>query len=439
VPGKTIILRKDRIEQRGTDDYSWFGKVEGYELSTVTLTVVDGITYGNISMAGELYSIEPYAGGYVVTKLDPTRFDTLINDEMVPPALISAQSAAASGAIVPLADTGTQIDLMVLYTPQMQTAYGSGLAAKIQSLVDYANVTYNNSGITTQLKLLGSLLYSNANAVEGISLNTALNTITNDGQVGIYRDAAKADLVTLLRVFHQAEGDGCGLAWVTQDIPGYSPYGFSVVKVGTDGIYLCYDKTLVHELGHNMGCAHDRAHASVAGAYPFSYGYDNVAAVLTTPLFATIMSYVPNPIQYFSTPLITYSGVPIGVAGSLDNVLNPTTSADNARSINLTRVLVSNYEVSFCSGARIRNSSTGLTYNNIGGSSGAYAAAATGNTLQLIASGLVEDALNLNRAINVTLAGGYDCGFTVRSSVSTIIRSVTVSAGSLTADGIVIM
>jgi hypothetical protein len=92
-----------------------------------------------------------------------------------------------------------------------------------------------------------------------------------------------------------------------------------------------------------MGCNHDRANASFPGAYPYSYGFDHVAAGLSSPQFATVMSYEYPEIPYFSTPLVTYSGVPIGITGGVSGNDNPSTSADNARSINNTRVTVANF------------------------------------------------------------------------------------------------
>ena len=45
-----------------------------------------------------------------------------------------------------------------------------------------------------------------------------------------------------------------------------------------------------------LDAAHDRDHASIGGAYPYSYGYD------IPGVFGTIMSYDGPTITYFSTP-----------------------------------------------------------------------------------------------------------------------------------------
>lgn len=81
----------------------------------------------------------------------------------------------------------------------------------------------------------------------------------------------------------------------------------------------------------------------------------------------------------------------------------------------------------------------GSTYATI---DAAYAAAADGNAIQLIATTLSEGDLDFNRTspteIDVTLAGGYGCGYTGPSGVSIISGTVTVSRGTVTMDGIVI-
>ncbi|NJL17883.1 MAG: hypothetical protein HC938_12475 [Nitrospira sp.] len=85
------------------------------------------------------------------------------------------------------------------------------------------------------------------------------------------------------------------------------------------------NSTLTHELGHNMGNAHDRASGGT-GVFAYSYGYRD-----TVGKFRTIMAY-PCPtvscprVKYFSNPKIKINGRPAGI----DHRVNPTNSADNA-------------------------------------------------------------------------------------------------------------
>jgi hypothetical protein len=89
-----------------------------------------------------------------------------------------------------------------------------------------------------------------------------------------------------------------------------------------------------------MGAQHDRANASSQGVDPYSYGY-----WLPNGLQRTIMAYDCTPsctrIKYFSNPNVTYVGIPTGISYDA----NPSQSADNARTLNNSRVTVANFRV----------------------------------------------------------------------------------------------
>lgn len=368
LPDRTVVLLKKKIETRGPDNYTWVGKVKGHNLSTVVITVVNGVMHGHVAFEGGAYTIGPYGAGYLIKKVDRAE-RVPFNDDARVPKIKKKHRKAASPAYLDQ-ENGSRIDVLVLYTQAMLAKYGSGLASKIQSFADLANTAYENSNINTRIALVGTELYDDPNVDETVNcglinpycIDNALSYITcgtadsgacmnNDSpsppvQISALREKYKADLVSLMRVY-QPWGATCGLAWVMQEVDStFADFAFSVVEVHPDN---CDEITFAHELGHNMGCAHDRDNANTNGAYSYSYGYDRQYSN-GTGIFGTVMSYDTPTITYFSSPLVKWPdpqtgpyliGQPEGHKDANGN----DDSADNARTINNTRVTLANLRV----------------------------------------------------------------------------------------------
>ncbi len=348
--GEIIFLKRERIEER-ENGFSWFGTVEGYEDSNFILTVSNGIAYGRLRIGKKLFKIKPFSikkGLYEIEDISNVKFlppDKEIIYKENPFFLENNQIQKTQSQSY---EDGSQIDLLILYTDKFEKTYGAGTETKIRSLVDTANSAFYRSGVQTRLNIVGILKYDTSNTNESVAYEgNVLKNLSTSSSVQDLRERYKADLVTLLRVL-QDDGDGiCGIAYVLSDMPENPEYqlnnliyrkdvGYSVINVGKVKIsdtlyYYCPDTTLAHEIGHNLGCDHDRDHSSGAGAYPYSYGYD------IKDVFATIMSYDQPLIEYFSTPNKSYNGYPIGKPEG-----DPE-AADNVKTINKTRVVVANF------------------------------------------------------------------------------------------------
>jgi hypothetical protein len=286
--------------------------------------------------------------------------------------------AAYSPAAVAAATTVTAastVDLIVGYTPGFATANGgaSGAMTRLNYLVDVTNAAYANSKVGARVTLVKAMQVSytdtNSNdlALEQLSgYKSGTGPVTPNAAFNGLRSAREqygADLVSLVRDFYEPEHGGCGIAFLLggglQGIgagEGWDELAYSVVSdgidQGTDGkTYFCHDETLAHELGHNMGAAHDKATAmgdddrldnpDDYGATTYSFGYKTGAAAGN---FYTIMAYGDTGqaiYRIFSTPDSTYCG---GHACG-------TSSEDNARTLRGTIPVVAGFRASMEVGA----------------------------------------------------------------------------------------
>lgn len=213
------------------------------------------------------------------------------------------------------------VDVMVVYTDQARS--GAGGQNAIDTIIDVAitqaNQVYANSLIGMRINLVyrGRVTY-----VESNNASTDISRLrgTSDGfmdAVHCMRDRVGADMVAMLVNSFNA----CGIGYLMTSVgPAFAANAFTVTDTGCVSNF-----TFAHELGHNMGCAHDRANAGSA-AFPYAYGYrtpDNV--------YRTVMAYAPGQrIAYFSNPNVTFAGYVLGIPAG------QPTAADNAQCINNT-------------------------------------------------------------------------------------------------------
>ncbi len=343
--GRRMTAILDRIETHLNGDRTWIGHMEGmYSDYRVMITQGKGGVFGSVNTPHGLYTVSTSKNGFSSLDDQPanqrSEFISFHNDGRVPPRLPDIAHSVIEPVSNQFAENST-IDVMVLYTPDMASRY-SPVDTLINDLIAKANQAYIDSqiGITVRLVYSSQVNYTVKN-----DNDAALDAVTDAtdaafANVASLRDQYGADLVSVLRPFDRSSQNSCGVGWVGgaggQSISRYAPYGYSIVSYGNDvqgSRSYCSDYTLAHEMGHNMGSAHDRANSGSSGAFTYSYGYG------ISGTFGTIMSYISPKIGKFSNPAVTCNGNPCGISES-----DPTSSANNALSLNNTRAAVAAFK-----------------------------------------------------------------------------------------------
>ena len=328
------VAVRDRVVKGIQDGGVWIGHIEGEPGSEVILSVKGKAMMGTVRIGERLFEIS-YVGNntHAVREIDNSKIpsDDPVGSEQDNTVdfdtAVTSSSTTTSTASTP--STGEVIDLLVLYTPNVQTNAGgdSGAQSKIINAVAAANQAYINSQVNINLNLVyvGLVDYVEPNA-----LLTSLSRLQGktDGfmdSVHGLRDQYGADLVALV----DTDSDACGVGNIMKTVStSFASSSFVVVR---DSCLSAH--SLSHELGHNMGNVHNTENTSTAGASVDAYGY----RVCGT--FRDVMSYScagEVRIPYFSNPNVFYNSQPTGI---LDYT-------NTARSMNATAPTVASFRSS---------------------------------------------------------------------------------------------
>ncbi|WP_254568931.1 Calx-beta domain-containing protein, partial [Oscillatoria sp. HE19RPO] len=286
---------------------------------------------------------------------------TAADDETVSGQIASALGQGITVADTTLADDGSIIDVLIVYTAAtVQQAGGlDSLKAHIAAVEAETNQGYQNSGVNHRIRIVATAQTGNPGSEWG---NPALNNLQgkSDGymdEIHALRDLYSADVVSLWidksLNFYDKEGNkqqAPGIGYLIpeeQYLSGTTGFNISTLSAARTNY------TFAHELGHNLGAGHNLTKGN--GLHSYSHGY------IATGKWRTIMAYPDGQTtrkNYWSNPSLFYEGVAGG-----------TSQTNNAKTLNLTSYAASNWRHSndhFAKAKVISGSSistTGLNYN----------------------------------------------------------------------------
>jgi hypothetical protein len=320
VGDETWTARFERLDTDAGGFRSWVGAIDGISDSHVVFTERLGVMSGLINAVGKTYQVRTEARGtYLLELVDVAR----LGGERDPIVVANAQpgSLLANGVA---ADSGSTIDVLMLYTPSARDQRGgtASMQALVSQIISDTNTAFSRSNIQPRVRLVAAVELA---VDESPSMFADLEAISSSQEVRLLRDAARADLVQLL--VNSPDLSACGIGHLLTSLNATNFSAFSVADLACAAQY-----TPTHEMGHNLGSHHAPEDGAFGALFDYSYGFKDAARS-----FRTVMAYdcagAPcGRILSFSNPRLTHDGGPTG-----------TLLQDNARSINDAASVVANF------------------------------------------------------------------------------------------------
>ena len=307
-----IVVKKNSAIDYGMDyQYNAYESEDAY----VFISKLGNNIHGIIHSASGTYNIETYNDIYVLKKIDmdsvPDDAEPVISDEIMDSLNSSLWNSKSNNTV---------IRVLVLYTPEA-LSLRPYMLNKVFTDINNGNNSFINSNINSRFQL--AYVGPTANSESGYSYDQLLEKFKNseDGkfdEVHTLRNKYSADVCVLLVSSDQY----CG--------KGYIKSNMNTAFVVVTASYGCENKyTFTHEIGHNIGCLHDRFVDNSNTPYKYGHGYVHYISGNQAVSWRTIMAYYDEcgsssnciRIPYWSNPNITHNGIAMGT----------TTYEDNAR------------------------------------------------------------------------------------------------------------
>ncbi|MFK7803752.1 MAG: M12 family metallo-peptidase [Anaerolineae bacterium] len=344
-----------QIDHSNNGGQSFVGNIVGHPLSEAVFTWRDDIAAGTINLGDSIYRLRHLKDGVHIFEQLPAQY--LPSGEPLIPTGLELESHSEHSTEIEIDDASqtnstTMIDVLVLYTQSSEQAMGGEIGT--QNTIDLAltesNLGLQNSGVNVRFNIVHSQKVDFDETKEDFSSMLDELTSTNDGtldEAHAMRDQYGADVVTMIvnrRLL-------CGKTYQNDGgNPNFDKFAFSILHHScVTGYY-----SFAHEIGHNMGSQHNRSNSSQAGAFNYSYGYQDPGN-----RFRTIMAYNCRTtclrINHWSNPNVFYENLgPTGHAAhsaiGADNHLSlsqmaPSMAAFRDRVLDANQVVEINFQL----------------------------------------------------------------------------------------------
>ncbi|MCK5862486.1 MAG: DUF1565 domain-containing protein, partial [Candidatus Hydrogenedentes bacterium] len=272
---------------------------------------------------------------------------------------VYGKSTTLAPPVLPAIGDDVTVDVLVVYTPAADLwarTHRTGVDNLLAQSFQRGNDSLEDSDVDLRLRLVHTqpIAYQETedyiSDLFNITFTSDFNPFELDSedfqeQVHDWRDEYGADLVMLLNLASVSNSGIAGVSWLLMTEAGGPEWGFLVVSAEYA------EGTLIHEIGHNLGCHHSRAQ-SVSPAPPegglFEYSTGWRWTALNEQRYTSIMTYqefdydtlqLDTEVHLFSNPDISYAGEPTG------SYVGEYAPADNARTIRESKNIVAGYRL----------------------------------------------------------------------------------------------
>lgn len=353
-----LMARQIAIDKHKNGATVWRGAISDQKWGYVLISQFKNTYWIKVELDdGRIFQIQPELGGafqnqYLLSEQigsDEQGFDCegeVLDDsfQSEEPSSKSRQKLA-SVCDVDADCSGKVVHIMVIYTPASSQYFGGDAATEsaIAMAVSEMNTINSNSGINHTFNLTHTQIIDYTEDSGSTDFSRLSNG--NDGmidEVHVLRNQYGADVVSMVVT------SACGLAQVNTNPTSYSSAAaFSIVGTAC----MATNKSLAHEVGHNMGLRHDRyayGNSLPTIACDWAWGFVNPNGVNGTDdqKWRTVMAYGDfcfdngfgcGRIPHWSNPDINYNGDPTGVP------IGQPDQANSAYMLNRAICLVSDF------------------------------------------------------------------------------------------------